>query len=207
MSSERRQEWLGEIMPLFLKYGFKSVGVDDIAKELGISKKTLYQEFKDKNEIVVDCVRAFMHQEEITTQEILLSSENAIDEVIQIAKVITQKMDHLHPSVHFDVEKYYPVANKIFEKHKSEFVFNCIKDNVHRGIKEGLYRSNLDADIISGLFVHKMNLFIDRDGFGNKNYSFKEVYLEMIRYHIRGMASEKGRDYLRERIKNETLNF
>lgn len=207
MSMEKKQEFLVQIIPLFLKYGFKSMGVDDISKELGISKKTLYQAFKDKNEIVYEAVSALMSQEENISCQIAETSENAIDEVIQMAKVITQKFEVLHPSVHFEIAKYYPEAYKVFQRHKTEFVFSCIKNNISRGMEEGLYRTNLDSNIISGLFVHKMDLFLDRSGFGGKDYSFKEVYLEMIRYHIRGLASEKGRNYLRERIKDETLNF
>lgn len=207
MSMEKKQEFLVQIIPLFLKYGFKSMGVDDISKELGISKKTLYQAFKDKNEIVYEAVSALMSQEENISCQIAETSENAIDEVIQMAKVITQKFEALHPSVRFEIAKYYPEAYKVFQRHKTEFVFSFIKNNIIRGIDEGLYRGNLNPNIISGLFVHKMELFLDRSGFGGKDYSFKEVYLEMIRYHIRGLASEKGRNYLRERIKDETLNF
>ncbi len=207
MSAEKKQEFLIQIIPLFLKYGFRSMGVDDISKELGISKKTLYQAFKDKNEIVFEAVSAIMCQEQDISKEITATSENAIDEMIQISKLITQKFEVLHPSVHFEISKYYPAAYKLFNEHKTEFVFSSIKENIIRGINEGLYRNNLDPNIISGLFVHKMELFLDRSGFGGKDYSFKEVYLEMIRYHIRGLASEKGRNYLKERIKDETLNF
>lgn len=207
MISEKRLEYLQNISQLFLKYGFKSVGVDDIAKELGISKKTLYKEFKDKNEIVFECIQFVISLEENSTCEIFDNSENAIDEIIEMSKVITVRFDELHPSVHFEVQKYYPQAFKLFTKHKTEFVFGCIKKNVERGIKEGFYRKSLDANIIAGLFVHKMELFMDRDGFGGVKYSFQEVYLEMIRYHIRGLASEAGRTYLRERIKNETINI
>lgn len=207
MISEKRLEYLQSISQLFLKYGFKSVGVDDIAKELGISKKTLYKEFKDKNEIVFECIQFVISLEENSTCEIFDNSENAIDEIIKMSKVITVRFDELHSSVHFEVQKYYPQAFKLFTKHKTEFVFGCIKKNVERGIKEGLYRESLDANIIAGLFVHKMELFIDRAGFGGVKYSFQEVYLEMLRYHIRGLASEAGRTYLRERIKNETINI
>ncbi len=207
MSSEKRYEYLEQIMRLFLKYGFKSVGVNDIAKELGISKKTLYQEFKDKNEIIEETVKAFMKLEETQTCHILEQSENAIDKIIQMAKAITARFEELHPSVHFEMEKYYPFAKKMFEKHKTEFVFGCIKDNIERGMQEGLYRKNLDSTILAGLFVHKMEIFMDREGFGGKKYSFHEVYLEMIRYHIRGLANENGRTYLIERIKKESIDI
>lgn len=207
MSNQKKYDYLAQISKLFLKYGFKSVGVDDIAKELGISKKTLYQEFKDKNEIVMEVVKSFIAMEENATMCIANESINAIDEVIQMAKLISQKFEDLHPSIIFEINKYYPEAHKLFEKHKNEFVFSCIKRNLERGVKEKLYRRNLDPNIISGLFVNKMEIFMDREGFGGKKYSFPEVYFEMMRYHIRGIASEEGREYLKQRIKQLQIDL
>lgn len=206
MSNDKKQCLLEQISHLFLKYGFRSVGVDDIAKELGISKKTLYQEFKDKNEIINEAVRQFVESEEQQSLSVCSTSENAIDEVIAIAKIMSQKFDTIHTSVMFELEKYYPEAWKIIQNHKHQFVYNCILNNLDRGIAENLYRQNMNTKIIARLFVNKIELFTDTDTFGG-NFSFGEIYLEMMRYHIRGIANENGRLYLKERIKQEQIDL
>lgn len=207
MSNEKKQYYLEQITHLFLKYGFKSVGVDDIAKELGISKKTLYQEFKDKNEIINEAVKRFVDNEEEHSLAACQQSENAIDEIISIAKVMSQKFDVIHTSVMFELEKYYPEAWKAIQNHKNQFVFSCIKNNLERGIKENLYRDNMNTNIIARLFVNKIELFTDSSVFGDERYSFGEIYLEMMRYHIRGIANENGRNYLKERIKQVKIDL
>lgn len=207
MTFDKKTEYLRIIAQLFMRYGFKSVGVDDISKELGISKKTLYQEFKDKNDIVDQVTAMVIGEEQTMVCSIADKSENAIDEVIELAKLIGAKHENIHPSIHFELKKYYPRAFKRFEEHKHNHVFNCIKSNLDRGINEALYRGNINTDIIAGIFVNKMEMFIDRDSFGDKEYSFQEVYFEMMRYHIRGIASEKGREYLKNRIQQDKIDL
>lgn len=207
MNSEKKIEYLKVITQLFMKYGFKSIGVDDIARELGISKKTLYQEFKDKNDIVEQVISDLVGKEQQETCEISDNSVNAIDEIIHISKKIGGKYQETQPSIVYELQKYYPSAWKIFQNHKTNHVFKRIKANLDRGMAEGLYRNNLKTGIIATLFVNKMELFLDGDAFGEKKYSFQEIYFEMMRYHIRGIASEKGREYLKTRIQQEQIDL
>lgn len=205
--TDKEKEYLSVITPMFLKYGFRTIGVDDISKELGISKKTLYQTFKDKADIIQKAITRLIEEDQKTTCTIVQESENAIDEIIQTAKHISRKLEDLHPVVYYEAQKYYSTTFKAYQEHKKEFVFKMIKNNIERGVQEGLFRENVDTTIIAALFVHKIDLFIDRGDFEGKRFSFKQVYFEMIRYHIRGLASEKGRAYLKERIKQEEIDI
>jgi AcrR family transcriptional regulator len=207
MTLNKKATYLKTIGGLFLKFGFKSIGVDDIAKELGISKKTLYKEFKDKNDIVDQVVTAMIFEEEASTCMVADESENAIDEVIQLAKMMSEKFKDIHPSVVFELQKYYPVIGKKFDNHKKENVYSCIQQNLQRGIDEGFYRSNLNINIIAALFINKIEMVMQRDFVGGESYSFKEVYLEMMRYHIRGVSNEKGREYLKGRINQVKIDL
>jgi AcrR family transcriptional regulator len=207
MTFNKKTEYLKIIGGLFLKFGFKSMGVDDIARELGISKKTLYQEFKDKNDIIDQVVTAMINEEETSTCMVADESDNAIDEIIQLAKMITTKFKDVHPSVIFELQKYYPAIGKKFENHKKENVYSCMHQNLKRGIKEGLYRSNLNIDIIASLFINKIEMIMNRDFVGGEDYSFQQVYLEMMRYHVRGIANEKGREYLKGRINQVKIDL
>lgn len=207
MTLNKKTEYLKIIGGLFLKYGFKSLGVDDIARELGISKKTLYKEFKDKNDIIDQVVTAMINEEESSTCMVADESENAIDEIIQLAKMISTKFKDVHPSVIFELKKYYPVIGKKFENHKQENVYSCMHQNLKRGIEEDLYRSNLNINIIASLFINKIEMIMNRDFVGGDEFSFEQVYLEMMRYHIRGIANEKGRVYLKGRINKEKIDL
>ena len=204
---EKAVEIIQKSVSLFMKYGIKSVTMDDVAKELMISKKTLYKYFKNKNELVKATVEMDCGQDECIIDSIINKSENAIDQIIEIAKVMSVRLKDIHPSIIYDMQKYYPEAWIVFENHKKIFVFNEIEGNLKRGISEGFYRDNLNVEIIARLFSEKIDTVINGEIFPPEQYNFSEVYLEMIRYHIRGIASDKGVQYLTKRIENESIKF
>lgn len=192
---------------LFMTYGMKSVSMDDIARELKVSKKTIYQYFEDKSTLISKIIE-FKNEEEIKqVLELEKQSENAIDEIILITKLKSEHIKEMHPSIKYDLAKYYPEAWNLFQIHKKEMIFNHIKKNLKRGVEEELYRDSINATIIAKLFSEKIDMVIDNDIFPVSEFKFEEVYYEMMRYHLRGIASKKGVEYLQERINKEKLNF
>jgi AcrR family transcriptional regulator len=192
---------------VFMQYGVKSITMDDIARELKISKKTLYQYVTDKNDLVLKVVEGKCYQEECMLQQIEEEGGNAIDELIAISRKVSEELHQVHPSVIFDLQKYYPEAWKRFEEHKYNTILGKIKKNLERGIDEGLYRDNLDADIISKLFTAKIDIMFDPMIFPFGKYSFEHIHWEITRYHIRGIASEKGIKYLTKIVNNQSNEF
>ncbi len=207
MFDEKLIKILEQAGQVFMRYGMKSVTMDDIARELKMSKKTLYKYVSDKGDLLAKVMTNHCQTEQAQCLEILNASNNAIDEMISITKHVGSMIKEIHPSIHYDLEKYYPEAWKIMADHKNEFVITCVEKNLLRGIEEGLYRENLDAKIISTIYVHKMDLVFDGQIFPSKDFRFENVYFEMMRYHLRGIASKKGLIYLKERIKQEQLNL
>jgi AcrR family transcriptional regulator len=207
MENDYKIELTHKIAEVFMRLGVRSVNMDDIARNLSVSKKTLYKYFKDKSDIVNNVTDCLISGEECTMAGIITESENAIDEIIRISEFANQMLKNMHPSVMFDLKKYYPESFQIFHNHKTVFVAKSVAENLNRGIEEGLYRDNLNAEIISRLYIAKIDALWDNDLFPSSEYNYAQIHLEMIRYHIRGVASPKGLEYLSKRISTELPNL
>jgi TetR/AcrR family transcriptional regulator, cholesterol catabolism regulator len=201
------EELMCRILPLFMRLGIRSLTMDDIAKELSISKKTIYKYVSDKSDLVNKAMEMMCKFDQYMADEITKNSKNAIDEIIGISQHANEKLQMIHPSLHFDLEKYYPTAWETFNNHKLIFIRDKVKGNIERGIKEGLYRKNLDSFIVATIYTAKIDMIFDPDIFPPTKYAFKDVHMEFVRYHIRGIASEKGIDYLTDIIKQENFDF
>lgn len=198
---DKAQKILEQSTILFMQYGIKSLTMDDIAKHLGISKKTLYQSFSDKADLVLKGMLAHMTHEQDALEAINEECENAIDEMFMISQHVSKHIQSMHPSILFDLEKYYPLAFKEFENYKLKYIMGCIARNIEAGIDQGLYRKNINIPVVAGLYVGRMDILFDQNLFPSSKYSLKDVYFEAIRYHIRGIASEKGIAYLKDKFK------
>ncbi|MBG15245.1 MAG: hypothetical protein CL853_02710 [Crocinitomicaceae bacterium] len=200
------QEIIHQVAELFRDFGIKSLTMDDISSSLGISKKTLYKYVSDKNDLVNKVIKASIEQKESYLLQLIKENNHPIDELVSIAKFSIIEISSLHPSVQFDLKKYHPKAWMLFEQHKQSFVYNCVVNNLKEGIKINVYRNNIDPDIVARLHTGAIPLVFDSSVFPPSNYSFKNVFSEFMRHHIRGIATQKGIEYLKELIKNDTNN-
>lgn len=205
---ERKKELVLAASAVYLKYGIKSVTMDEMARQLGVSKKTLYQFVKDKNDLVEQCLVVQHEMEKGMIEEIVKETENAIEQMLKISRFIMDQLKQIHPSIFFDLAKYHPSALKMMECHKDEYICGSIISNLETGIKQGLYRKNVNPQVISAIYVGMIDMVMDGDRLTDLNQRPDEIYSEMFRYHIRGIASEIGLEYLVELIKNdESLSY
>jgi TetR/AcrR family transcriptional regulator, cholesterol catabolism regulator len=188
----------------FMRFGIKSMTMDDIAKTLGISKKTIYTFVKDKNDLVLKTVCFFLNFEQEEIIRLIQNENNAIEQLITINKFVSNSLKAVHPSIIYDLQKYYPDAYKVLEKHKHEFIFNVIVKNLQKGIGEKLYRENINPEIIAKVYVIRIDSIFG-EAIYDKDYNFNEVYSEISKYHLFGITSEKGRKYIDENFKNITI--
>jgi len=196
---------IGKAMDLFLRFGVKSLTMDDISRKLGISKKTLYQVVSDKKELVKRGMSQCLEEDQNMITEITTTSDNAIEELIGFTKKANEWLSEVHESVVFDIQKYHPECWGLIEAHKKD-VKKAILKNTERGITEGIYRENLNPEIIASLYiVMKDALFNSIEIFG-KDVRKQDIHLEMIRYHVRGIANEKGMALLKESLNKEENN-
>lgn len=199
---EKKIDILERSTGVFLRLGIKSVTMDDLARELGISKKTIYKYFADKNELVSTIIR-FKVNEDCNAVAGCKTSTNAIEEMFVVSEFIMEQLKNVTPTVFFDLKKYHPEAWQIMEDHKWNFVRNLIKQNIERGIKEEIYRKNADPLILSGLYVSATDTILNSQIFPWPHYKFQDVYMQMILNHLFGISNTKGREYLKQRLKNE----
>lgn len=199
-SKEKEKELIKKAVDVFMTYGIKSVTMDDMARHMRVSKKTIYQFVKDKGDLVNKCMGTDCSFIQDKIKEVLALKLNAIDENFGISQVVINELRNVHPSIFFDLEKYYPEAMKTMDKMRHEFIGACVKENLQRGIDEGLYRDDIHVDIMTQLWMLRMNVIFDPSLFPMQEFHPKDVYLEMFVHHIRGIASAKGLKILEKKI-------
>lgn len=187
------KQWILEkSRDLFMKYGLKSVTMDDLAQRMGISKKTIYQHIDNKADLVHQTIMMFTCEEEAAIAKIRDVADDAIHEMLLIAKHATQMMRGINPSAIYDLKKYYRKSWDTMEKMTQQHIFNVIKNNLEQGVKQGVYRTDFNEDIVARFYVAKTLMVVDEDLFPLKQYNKEELFKEFINYHIHGIASPKG---------------
>ena len=198
--NEKALEILERATQVYMKYGVKSVTMDDLAKELSISKKTIYKYYSDKPELVKAIIEMKVEMDQAVCSNSAQQSNNAIEEMISISKFVIENIGSINPTVFYDLQKFYPEAWQVIQTHKWSFVLNMITVNIERGIKEGLYRKNLNAKIIGKQYVVANDMITNTNIFPWPEFKFEEFFKEIMRFQLNGMVNEEGRKHLKEAI-------
>lgn len=205
--NEELKNILLKVRELYTKYGIKSITMDDVSAELGISKKTLYQYITDKDDLVGKFTdnEISMRQEEIC--KCFKTDFNAIEELFEISVFMNKFMKDQNPATEHDLKKYYPHHYYRTVKTRRERIFNYILMNLRKGKEERLYRSDLNEEIIAKLYLSRVESIHVNDLFTVEEFTSAKLFLELLIYHIRGIATEKGIIVLEKKIKElETTN-
>lgn len=200
---EKKIELLERSAQVFMRLGIKSVTMDDLARELGVSKKTFYKYFDDKTALVNEIIGFKIQLDQSLCQGAACDCENAIAELFQVSRLVIEHIGNINPSVFYDLKKFYPEASDMLDKHKWNFVLNMIKANISRGIAEGIYRENLDVEVISRLYVASSDIIISGQIFQWPEFKFDRLFTEFFRFQVRGLANDKGIEYLKKQLSNE----
>jgi AcrR family transcriptional regulator len=196
---------LSKVYVLYLKFGIKSITLDDIAREIGISKKTIYSYFADKHDLVQ---QVFNYEKETRTDcatGVYPPGLNAIEQMWAINMHISSLLKEYNPGMNFDLKKHYP---EIYEKRRTSFYENTYRhqiENLNKGISEGLYRLEINVEYIARLFVLRVSNIHDFPLLDASEFFKPEFIQEVFIYHIRGIASKKGLEVLEKILKNKEL--
>ncbi|MBI3233956.1 MAG: TetR/AcrR family transcriptional regulator [Bacteroidetes bacterium] len=190
---------------VFMRIGVKSVTMDDISKELGISKKTLYQFVSDKNDLIKQCFTVSLDQNCMMIAE-LHKIENPIDEVLEIMKHMSLTMKKMNPMALHEIRRFYPESWTLFETYKHEYILKSVISNFEKGIKKGYYRKKIDIQILAKIYVEVISLLMGDQLFTSHDYSFQQIYLQFMDYHLRGICTAKGIEHLETRLKELSFN-
>jgi TetR/AcrR family transcriptional regulator, cholesterol catabolism regulator len=177
---------------LFMQYGIRSVSMDDIANNLGMSKKTLYQYFADKDELVDAVVDG--HIKEI--QKDCISCRNdatdAVHEIFITMERIMEEFSNMNPMLLYDMEKFHFKAYRRFKDHKDKFLAQVIRENIIWGIKDELYRPDINIDVMCKFRLESMMLPFNVSLFPPGKYNLATLSEIIIEHFIYGLATIKG---------------
>lgn len=194
---------LERISCLYKKYGIKSVTMDDVAHELGISKKTLYLYFSDKDDLVMQVLNFEGEKRTKAYKKIYDLRLNAIEELLEVNRYMNHMMREYSAVVDYDLKKYYPEHYAKTQEMRREKMFESLINNMIKGKKEGLFREDLNEEIIAKLYVSRIMSMTENSSFSLVELSSPQVFSELIIYHIRGIANDKGIKMLEENLVKE----
>ncbi len=127
---------------------------------------------------------------------------NAIEENIAYSRVVINEIKDIHPSIFFDLEKYYPEAYLVLDHLRYDFVSELVDANLKKGIRDGWYREDINVPIMTRMWVLRLNLIFTPTALSQGEFSISDVYREMVIHHLRGIASEKGLEYMQAHGKD-----
>ena len=200
---QQEQEMILGSLSLFDKYGIRSVTMDDVAREMSVSKKTLYKYFENKADLVHKCVMTIFDEVEACMMEIHASAQNAIDELFDIDNVIRKIMEDHNPGLHFQLHKYYPQTAKALYEGRKNLINKMIAENIDSGKRDGLFREDFETDVVTHLYCSKIESLREDEEDLMRKFHTRKVMRQALEYHIRGMASPKGLKYLEKRLELE----
>jgi len=201
LNLEVRERILESAMNLFNKFGVRSVTMDDVAREVSMSKKTLYQYFTNKDGLVTAVCKYHIQLERQEFSGIADDSENAIDELYQLASCMRRNIEDMNPSLLFDLQKFHHDAWNEYLKFKNEFIRGNVADNLNRGIGEGYYRPEINVPIMSRFRVEQVQMIFDQKVFPAGEFQFLEVQMHLYDHFIYGLLTDKGRKVYQEYSK------
>ncbi len=191
---------------LFLNLGFKSVTMDDIANEMGISKKTIYTHFKNKTELVDDVMSSLFEEISCGIDEIRESDKNPIEELYEIKRLVLEHLKDEKSSPQYQLQKYYPqVFTKLKHLHYNKMQ-NCMIQNLQKGIVQGLYRPNLNIEFIARIYFVGVNGLKDDAIFPINLFPRVILMEDFLEYHLRGITTKEGLSTLNQFIKTHQTN-
>jgi len=201
--NEQKLEIFQASCEAFSKYGIKRVTMDDIAKSMGMSKKTLYNFFSGKTELIEETLEHFIKNPHFSFDSKKLENLNAIERYIKFYLFIEERIKDYHFCFEYDLKKYYPKMWEPFMEKRQAIFVKELEGNIKQGVSEGLFRDDINIDFIVQLL--KMFFFHiwqkEFQDLGKLSFTNEDINRELTFYHLRGICSNKGLEYL------ETLNF
>lgn len=194
---------LEDTMELFFKYGIRSITMDDVARELGISKKTIYKYVNNKAELVDQCVKQKFDQITGALKSVGVEVENAIDELLAIDSYFDEMMQQNHPAIMFQLSKYYGDTFKWLDNSRDEFIIEIMSRNLKKGLRQGLYRDSINTKHIAYIYMAHTSMMSGGTGVPDEVCHSADFHRSHLEYHIRGIASEEGLNYLSQKLKHK----
>jgi len=187
-----KQKIINKSDNLFRTYGLRGVTMDNISSELGMSKKTIYKYFQDKESIATESINFYFSGLLAEIDRLNRTCKNSIEYSIKLSRFFRSTINDINPLYVKDVKKYYPTLDNIINKYKSKIFFKGVSDNIIRGKKEGYIRDEVDEVILSKLRIEEMEIAFDQDVFPYQEYDFRKVQVQFFDHFMRGILTQNG---------------
>jgi hypothetical protein len=175
--------------------------MDEVSSNLGISKKTLYLYVDNKSDLVFQTFSLQCHELKKSLSSTCSQDKNAIDELYEMDEKIFLLFKSMHVSLISELKKYYTESWELIEDFKTNFLLNLIETNIKKGVHQNLYRKDLNSYVISKIFINRCESLVDGQIYADLDIDLREVLKEHRTYHVRGIASLKGTQYLEEKLE------
>jgi AcrR family transcriptional regulator len=193
---ETQQKILQKANELFMRMGIRSVSMDDIATQTGMSKKTIYQYFADKDELVDAVMKLQEESVHCDSKECLELSQNAIEEILLTLSRVYTRFSQMNPLVISDMERFHSKAHGRFQQMKYDHLFNVIQNNIRRGMAEGLYRKELNVEVITKYRLESIMIPFNLHVYPPSKFSLAEVTKELMEHFLVGLSTLKGHELI-----------
>ena len=190
---EVKERILAKAADLFLRYGIRSITMDEIAAQLGISKKTIYQFFTDKDDMVDAVIEQEIRKNENECNLFRDQAENAVHQIFLALESLEEMLKYTNPLMLYDLEKHHPRSFRKLKDYKYQFLYGMIAANIQWGMEEELYRPDLQKDIVAKSRIELAFLVFNPDVFPHSRYKMSEVNYELAILFLHGVATTKGK--------------
>ncbi|HYK77367.1 MAG TPA: TetR/AcrR family transcriptional regulator [Daejeonella sp.] len=181
---------------LFCQYGIKSVTMADIASKLGISKKTIYQHFKDKNALVVEILRNKLSDQGCKMHENASQSANAVHELLSAVTLTRALLSKMNPTLFYDLQKYHPLAWKEFRIFREKALYEVIFENLKRGVQEGHYRPEINLPILTRMRIEQIDMIFNQVVYPVSEFNLSQVITEITEHFLYGICTPQGHELI-----------
>ncbi len=195
-----REKILDKATDLFLSLGFKSVTMDDLAHEMGMSKKTIYSHYENKTKLVEACANSLFDQISQGIDAICSMQKNPIEELYEIKKFAMKHLKDEKASPQFQLQKYYPRIHNSMRMRQFDLMQTCVVDNIKRGIELGIYRAKLNVNFIARIYFTGVTSIKDHTLFPEDEFPKTQLMDDYLEYHLRGIVTPEGRKILNDII-------
>jgi len=189
-ANDTRNRIIDECVLLFERYGVRGVTMDQLATRLGMSKKTLYQFFADKQDLVSEVFQSRMSRNCCAVAQITHSYDNAIETMFRILLFINQQLKEINPIALYELQKFHPRAWDVFRTYKEQVVKRNISKNIEKGIAQGYYRADVDVDVIARIMVH--DVVLNTDVFPPAHFHIPFVHTQAMLMYLYGISTPEG---------------
>jgi AcrR family transcriptional regulator len=190
---ETRKRILEIATEQFARYGVRAVTMEDIARQAGVSKKTIYQEFSDKKDLVKEAFEKILDEDRCKLAFILETEDGVIEHLVKTSKMMRERLQNMNPMVILEIQKYFPEAWRVFETFKIEVIMNDLIKVIEKGKEHGYFRKEIDSEILAKARVSQITSSFDPSNFTNPNHNLAEEQMVLLDHFLHGIFTEKGR--------------